>query len=544
MRTHTSRWTLAAAVSMVAAVIASGAAAVGAAPAAAVGQTGTLRMAITRDEGSLNPYTYQTGYPGWNLMTLVYEPLFVPDADNIPQPWLVRRHTVSPDGKTWTLTLHPNIKWHDGRPFTAEDVKFTYEYVRRYAHSRWTPQVRSIESIETSGPSTLVIRLTAPSSGFAAQPLADLPILPRHIWEAVTEPRRFNDATGSGPYRLAEMRDGQFYRLVANDAYFAGKPKVRELVLPIVRDATVTFTALKAGEIDTTVRPVSPELVAEFEKAGGVNMARGAGYASTLLQFNLEHPVLRDVRLRQAIANAINTRLMVRLLLLGYGVVGSPGYIHPDSPFYSPSVTFSASKTKAVQLLNEAGYTDRDRDGIRDAPDGTPLRFTLLTLAGNPIRVRGADLIRTWLRDVGIDARVVAQEDASIISQVWPDFDVCKGRRFDMAVFGWSAPVMNRATSLRDLFHSNCRFGTINIGGYKNPEIDRLGDELATATSPARQKQILFEMQKLVAADVPVHVLFYQDGIYAYRADRHNAWVYQKGQGIVNKLSFVDAPKR
>ncbi len=507
------------------------------------GQTGALRMAITRDEGSLNPYTYQSGYPGWNLMTLVYEPLFTPDADNIPRPWLVRQFNVSADGRTWTFTLHPNLRWHDGRPFTADDVKFTYEYVRRHTHSRWTSQVRGIESIETSGPTGLTIRLSAPSSGFAAQPLADLPILPRHIWENVTEPRRFNDVIGSGPYRVAEVRDGQFYRLVANDTYFAGRPKVRELILPIVRDATVTFTALKAGEIDTTVRPLSPEVVAEFEKTAGMKVARGAGYATTLLQFNYEHPLLKDVRLRQAIAHAINTRLMVRLLLLGYGVVGSPGYIHPDSPFYNPAVTFTANKTRAVQLLNEAGYTDRNRDGIRDAPDGTPLRFTLLTLAGNPIRVRGADLIRTWLRDVGIDVRVVAQEDASIIAQVWPDFDVCKGRRFDMAVFGWSAPVMNRATSLRDLFHSDCRFGTINIGGYKNPEIDRLGADLATATSPDRQKQILFEMQKVIAADVPIHVLFYQDGVYAYRADRHDAWVYQKGQGIVNKLSFVTPPR-
>ncbi|MDQ7841659.1 MAG: ABC transporter substrate-binding protein [bacterium] len=512
--------------------------------APARGQTAALRMAISRDEGSLNPYTYQSGYPGWNLMTLVYEPLFTPDADNIPQPWLVRRYSVSPDGRTWTLTLHPNIKWHDGRPLTADDVKFTYEYVRKHAHSRWTSQVRLIESIETSGTTMLTIRLTAQSGGFLMQPLADLPILPRHIWEGVAEPRRFNDSIGSGPYKLAEMRDGQFYRLVANDAYFGGRPKVREIVLPIIRDATVTFTALKAGEIDTTARALSPELVGAFEKAGGLKVVRGAGYASTILQLNLEHPILRDVKLRQAIANAINTRLMVRLLLLGYGVVGSPGYIHPDSPFHNPAVTFAASKSRAVQILNEAGYIDRDRDGIRDTPDGRPLRFNLLTLAGNPIRVRGADLMRTWLRDIGIDVRVVAQEDASIIAQVWPDFDVCNGRNFDMAIFGWSAPVMNRATSLRDLFHSDCRFGTINIGGYKSAEVDRLGNELAAAVEPAKQKQILFEMQKTISADLPVHVLFYMDGIYAYRPDKHDAWVYQKGQGIVNKLSFIGPPKR
>ncbi len=507
------------------------------------GQAGPLRIAIGRDEGSLNPYTYQTGYPGWNIMTLVYEPLFTPDADNIPRPWLVRRHTVSPDGRTWSLTLRPNLRWHDGRPLTADDVKFTYDYVRRHPHSRWTPQVRSIEGVETSGPTGLTIRLDAAGSGFAAQPLADLPILPRHIWEGVVEPRRFNDVVGSGPYRVAEIREGQFYRLTANETYFAGRPRVREIILPIIRDATVTFTALKAGEIDTTSRPLSPEVVAEFEKAAGVKVVRGAGYASTVLQFNFEHPLLKDVRLRRAIANAINTRLMVRLLLLGFGAPGSPGYIHPDSPFYNPAAAFAPSKTRAVQLLNEAGYVDRNRDGVRDAPDGTPLRFTLLTLAGNPIRIRAADLVRAWLRDLGIDATVVAQEDASIIAQVWPEFDACKGRRFDMAVFGWSAPVMNRTTSLRDLFHSDCRLGTLNIGGYRSAEIDRLGAALTASVKPERQKQILFEMQRVVAAEVPVHVLFYQDGVYAYRSERYDGWVYQKGLGIVNKLSFAGPPK-
>jgi peptide/nickel transport system substrate-binding protein len=513
-------------------------------PWPSAGQTPSLRMAITRDEGSLNPYTYQTGYPGWNLMTLVYEPLFTPDADNVPQPWLVRRYTVSADGKTWTFTLHPNIRWHDGRPFTADDVKFTYEYVRRNAHPRWTAQVRNIESIETAGPTALTIRLGAASSGFVIQPLSDLPILPRHVWESVAEPRRFNDVIGSGPYKVAEVREGQFYRLVANDTHFAGRPKVRELILPIIRDATVAFTSLRAGEIDTTVQPVSPELVTELEKTSGMKVVRGAGYASTILQFNLEHPQLKDVRLRQAIANAINTRLMVRLLALGYAVVGSPGYVHPDSPVFNPSVSFTASKAKAVQLLNEAGYTDRDRDGIRDAADGTPLRFTLLTLAGNPIRIRAADLTRTWLRDVGIDVRVTAQEDASIISQVWPDFDVCKGRRFDMAIFGWSAPVMTRTTVLRDLFHSDCRTGTINIGGYRNASVDQLGAETAVTIDRAKQKQLLFDLQKVIASELPIHTLFYLDGIYAYRTGKHDRWVYQKGNGIVNKLSFIDPPKR
>ena len=515
-------------------------------PALGNAQSAAVRMAITRDEGYLNPYTYQTGYPGWNLMTLVYDPLFYPDENNEPIPWLVREVRVSQDGRTWTLTLHPNLRWHDGRPLTSEDVKFTFEYAARVTHSRWTPTTRNLDGVDAPSPQTVVFRLKQPDAGFRLRTLADVPILPKHIWESVTTvaaARAFTNTVGSGPYRVEEVRDNQFYRLVANPQYFAGPPRVRELILPIIRDATVSFTALQAGQIDTTVRTLTPELVAQFERLPGVKVVRGAGFTSTILQFNDEQPLLKDVRLRQAIANAINTNLMVRLLLLGYAVVGSPGYIHPASPFYAAGLKFDASKARAVALLNEAGYTDRNGDGIREAPNGTPLQFTLLTLAGNPIRIRGAELIRTWLKDVGIGTTVRVQEDAAIIDQVWPDFDVCKGRRFDMAVFGWSAPVMSRPTALVDLFNSDCRVGTINIGGYKNPEIDRLGSQLLTTVEIARQKQISAEMQRILARDLPVHVLFYPDTIMAYRSGAYDRWAFQKGQGIVTKLSFVDRPK-
>jgi len=509
-------------------------------------QMGAVRLAITRDEGWLNPYTYQTGFPGWNLMTLVYDTLFYPDANNEPIPWLVRDTRVSADGRTWTLTLRPNLRWHDGRPLTSADVKFTFEYAAKVTHSRWTPTTRNLDGVDAPSPQTVVFRLKQPDAGFRLRTLADVPVLPKHIWEPVTTvaaARAFRNTVGSGPYRVEEVQDNQFYRLTANSEYFAGTPKVRELVLPIIRDATVTFTALQAGQVDATSRTLTPELVAQFEKAPGIKVARGAGFASTILQFNVEHPQLRDVRLRRAIASAINTNLLVRLLMLGYAVVGSPGYLHPDSPFYAPGVKFEASKARAVSLLNEAGYRDRNGDGIREGPDGTPLQFTLLTLAGNPIRIRGAELIRTWLRDVGIGVTIRVAEDAAIIDQVWPDFDVCKGRRFDMAVFGWSAPVMSRPTALVDLFHSSCQLGTINIGGYKNAEIDRLGQQLIVTVDPASQKRIAAQMQQIIAQELPVHVLFYPDTIMAYRAGAYDRWAFQKGQGYVTKLSFVDAPK-
>ncbi len=506
-------------------------------------QTAALRIAIPREEGSLNPYSYQTGYPGWSLMTLVYDTLFYPDLNNEPQPWLAQEAKVSPDGKNWTLTLRKGLRWHDGQPLTSEDVKFTFEYVKKFTHSRWTFQTQGIESVETQGPQTTVFRLAIANANFKSEPLADVPILPKHIWDSVTQPRQFNNVVGSGPYKIAEIKDGQFYRLMANDTYFMGRPRVQMLVLAIIPDTTVSFTALQAGEVDVNSRFLLPELVAQFEKFHGIKIVRGPGFASTLLQFNAEHQLLKDVRLRRAMIHAINAGLMAKLLVLGFAVVGTPGYLHPASPDYNPNINFTPSKSRAVAILNEAGYIDRSGRGGRGAPDGTPLRFTLLTRSGDPLHIRAADLIRTWLKDIGIDIQVRVQDDASMLDVLWPGLDVCKGRKFDMAIFGWSAPVMTRPGTLRNMFHSNCHIGTINIGGYKNPEFDRLADQLVTMVEPARQKEIVFKLQEIVARDVPIHTLFYRDVLMAFWRSKYDHWAFQKGQGIINKFSFVTPSK-
>jgi peptide/nickel transport system substrate-binding protein len=181
-------------------------------PPAGNAQSRSLRVAITHDEGTLNPYTYQSGYPGWLLMTLVYDTLFYPDLDNVPRPWIVRDTKVSADGKTWTLTLRPNLRWHNGRALTAEDVKFTYEYVKKFPHPRWTPEVRDIESIETPSPQMVVLRLRAPYVDFLANrsrmfrsclsksgnPLRSQPSSPTPWGVAPIEWKRFVRASSTG----------------------------------------------------------------------------------------------------------------------------------------------------------------------------------------------------------------------------------------------------------------------------------------------------------------------------------------------------------
>jgi len=502
----------------------------------------SLRMAILADESTVQPYTYVRGYPGWNMLTLIYDTLFVMDADNLPKPWVAREDKASADGKVHTITLRNDVKWHDGKPLTSADVKFSFEFYQKNTHSRWTPPVRNMTSIETPNETTVVVTLSAPNPAFAIQLMGDVPIIPKHLWESVTEPKKFENNIGSGPYKLTEYKPEQFYRFVANPDYFAGRPAVDELVMPVIKEAATIFSSLKTGEIQATVRALAPELVKDFQGNPDLKIQRGPGYAATILQFNNERAPWSKKEVRQAVALAIDTQKLVDTVILGYGTLGNPGWLHPASPFHDPAVKGEYSAAKAQALLDGIGYKDTDNDGIREAA-GKKMEGTLLVYSNNPTRIRTAELIAAGLKEIGISLKVTALEPASVDAKVWPDFDVAKGRDFDLAMWGWSAPIQVNVVRTGDLVHSDPKMGSINIGAYKNPAADKLAEELFVTTDPDKQKTLVRQLEALIAQELPFVTLFYEDGTYVYRPAAYDKWIYQKGQGIFHKLSFLPGVK-
>jgi peptide/nickel transport system substrate-binding protein len=504
-------------------------------PVAAASQS--LRVAILRDEGTLQPYTYVTGYPGWNMLSLIYDALFIMNEQNLPVPWLATEDVISEDGLVHTLTLRDNVTWHDGQPLTSADVKFSYEYYQQNTHSRWTGQVSGITSIETPDPTTVVLTLEQPNPGFAIQPLADVPIIPQHLWEGVTDPEGFTNNVGSGPFKLAEYRLDQLYRFTANPDHFAGPPAVGELLMPIIKDQTTIFSALRTGEINGTTVALTPELVQEFQNAPNLKVVTGPGYATTMLQFNAERAPWDKVEVRRAVALAIDPQMLVDTVLLGYGAPGNPGWLHPDSPFHDPAVTGTTDLAQAQTVLDDLGYTDGDGDGVREA-DGQPMVAELLVQSNSPLRIRAAELIAAALKELGITINVTALEPDSVTAKVWPEFDVSKGRDFDLSMWGWSAPLQLSPTRMASLVHSDPAIGTSNIGGYRNPEADALADQLLMVIDPEEQNDLAQQMEALIASELPFVMLFYADGNYVYQSDVYDQWVYQTGQGIFHKLSF------
>ncbi|MDQ4130922.1 MAG: ABC transporter substrate-binding protein, partial [Actinomycetota bacterium] len=222
-----------------------------------------------------------------------------------PEPWLADTATPSEDFRTWTVTLRDGVVWHDGRPLTAEDVKFSFDYYLRapgasgrYAHH--VSDVPPFERAEVVDPRTVRLFFRAPAPQFKIMPGGDLPIIPKHVWESVTEPTKATAdlPIGSGPFRVVEIVPDQRYRLQANEAYFKGRPTVDELDLPIVKDPAAAFAALRTGEVDFVARNVPPELGEEFASSPDLEVAKGTKFESTQLYFNARKPPLADPWLR------------------------------------------------------------------------------------------------------------------------------------------------------------------------------------------------------------------------------------------------------
>lgn len=511
-------------------------------PAGAASQ---LRIAISQDEGTLNPYTYRTGSPGHNLLLLVFDTLMQVDAEGIPQPWLAKSVNVTEGGKVWTLKLDEKAKWHDGKPVTADDVRFTYDYIRTKEgnHSRWSAPAKAIDKIDTPDAQTVIFTLKSPNPSFSIRPLADVPILPKHIWSGVTDPKKFENNIGSGPYKVAQIDADKFYKLESNPDYFKGKPQVDTLFLEIIKDTNAMFTALQSGQVDATARALQPELVAQFKGMNNLKTVSGPSFASTIVLFNLERAPYNQKEFRQAVDYAVDKKKLVETLLLGQGTVATGGFVHPGLPWANKELKPNFDPTKTKQLLDALGMTDKDGDGFREMADGGRLDIQFLAYSNSPIRIRAAEMIAADLKAVGIKATVKSTEPSTLDDLVWKEFDVSKGRNFDMAMFGWSAPIQTDPARLRDLIHSEYAKGTINLGAYKSAAADSLSDQLAAETDQAKIYDLNRQVQKLIAEDLPLLTLWFPEETYAYNPKAFDGWVYTKGQGILSKLSFLNASK-
>lgn len=397
-----------------------------------------LVVAIDNDEGLLTPMNWNT-WVGYYLMNYVYDTLLSRDLASQPIPGVAKSWSLSKDGLVYTLALRDDVKWHDGQKLTAEDVVFTYQVTAK----RRPGQMAPISAVKATSEYGVEITLKSVTPFFAAEVLMDVPLMPKHIWKDVeikNERTPFPATIGSGPFKLKEIKAGEYYSMAANGDYWGGKPLVEGLVAKIIKDRAAQFQALKVGEVDAVVVSIPSTLVGELEQTAGVTVKKGADFFNYVLKINIERAPFDNVEARRAVALAIDKDKLVELVLQGRGTVLPPSYYHPDLPWARRDLKSEFNPAKARQILDNLGIKDTNGDGLREV-GGKNIERHLLCDSNNPAEVRTAEMLKTWLKDIGIGVTARCLDVDTVMSFVWPKFNARNGRDYDLSLFAWSAGV-------------------------------------------------------------------------------------------------------
>jgi peptide/nickel transport system substrate-binding protein len=406
-----------------------------------------------------------------------------------------------PDPTTYVAEVRHGVKFHDGRELTAEDVAYTF---RRFLDPKFVSgrkgAYRMIKSVDVTDRYTVTFRLNEASGSFPIN-------LVMGIVPAGTGPEAARRPVGSGPYQIAEFAADDHVTLNAFPGYFGGAPKNSALTFRVVPDDTMRGLELRNGAVDIVVNDLTPDIVDTLrkEKDLGVTTAPGTDYA--YLGFNMRDPMLKDVRLRQAIGYAIDRPGIVNFLRRGLAQP-AVGVIPPMSwAFASDAFQFTRDIAKAQALLDEAGYPDPDGDGPQPR-----LRLSLKTSTAEAYRLQAA-VIQQSLAEAGIAVDVRSYEFATLFA------DVLKGnvQLYTLQWVGVTDPDM-----LRRVFHSSqTPPAGFNRGHYKNPVVDRLIEAAASAATEAERKQLYGDAQRAIAIDAPYVSLWTKTNVAVYRAELH-----------------------
>lgn len=416
------------------------------------------------------------------------------------EPKLATEWSGAEDGLSATFKLRTGVTWHDGKPFTSQDVAFTALNVWKELQNLGRLVFANLIAVDTPDEQTAIFRFSKPTPFQLIRNAlpATTAVLPKHLYEGTdiaTNPYN-NKPIGTGPFVFADYKPGEYYRLTRNPNYWEkNAPALDEIIYKILPDRSAAASALEAEEIHLAAFSAVP--LAELNRVSQVPGLKviADGYEALtyqlIVEINHRRKELADLKVRQAIAHAINRRQVIDTVFLGYATE-STGPVPKNAPeFYSSDVeVYDYDVTKANELLDEAGY--------KRGPDGTRFELKLLPAPYfNETKQFGAYL-RQALASIGIIATIVNNDSAAHQKAVYTDHD------FDLAV----APPVFRgdpaiSTTILARSGTPAGVGFSNQGGYLNEALDRLIDHAAQTIDTTERTKLYNEFQKIVTKDLP-----------------------------------------
>lgn len=487
---------------------------------------GAVVVGVPAEPERLNPLTVATA-EGFDLLQLVFTPLLRTAADlERPEPGLVERwDTVRVAAESLQITLHlrDDVRWHDGRLVTAEDVVFTFDRLKdpRTAAPaaaelhHYAPRAEWVDS------RTLRLRLRAYPAFLS--PLAQLFPVPKHLLAQVPPERILyhpfgrDSVVGSGPFRFRRRVPGQQWVLEANTAYPAalgGRPYLDRLLLRVVPEPTARFTDLQTGGVDVMLAP-APAQAAQLERVPDVRRVAGPGSQVLSIHWNNRTPMFADARVRRALSLALDRQAIIDAVFQGQGTAGA-GTARPIDWHFNPRVRAPYNPAAARALLAAAGWTDAGASGTRQDATGRPLEFTLIYPAAFAEYGEIATIAQAQLAAVGAQMQLRPLEMSSFVATVSGTLDQQgqRVRNFDASLhpFHFWGPVDD--TPMLHSRHGNDMFG---VTGFRNPRADTLLDQLSTEMDRSVLNRLWQQFQQMVLDEAPQTVIAYPARVLGVR---------------------------
>jgi peptide/nickel transport system substrate-binding protein len=488
---------------------------------------GTAVIAGTADIQSMNALTSTDAASGSFQQEVLFMPLVRYGEGLEPQPWLAERWDtirVAPDTLELTFQLRRDVRWHDGLTTTAEDVRFTYEaaieprtaFANRASFDLWSPTVEVVDSF---------------SVRFRLRPHADFlaiwyetPIMPAHLLgsvppaELARHPFGTSQPVGNGPFRFVRRVANQEWVFEANrefPAALGGRPYLDRLVYRVIPEQTTLLTELLTGRIDA-YQP-NPAQAERIEAAAGVRLLSSPHRSYNYIGWNTRLPLFADARVRRALSLAIDRQAIVDALFYGHGEVG----VSTSTPAHwsyevQRGIEVQHDPEAARRLLREAGWEDRNRDGILRDPQGRPFRFTLVTNHGNDLRRDIGEIVQAQLRRLGIVVEPRTLEWNTLVALLDGSVNE-RGERerdFEAVTSGW---VTNFRKDDAAILHSRNLDGPFQETGFSHPRVDALIDTLAVLMDREAARPLWAEYHRLLIEESPYTVLHYPHRLLGHR---------------------------
>lgn len=491
----------------------------------------TIRIHLDANPPDLNPITSNDSSSS-SVLGHLFEPLLKVNKDTLAfEPNIAERWTVSDDKKVYTFYLRKDVTWHDGHPFTVDDIIYTYERIQdpEVNATMLRGYYKDIDRVEKIDDYT--VRFYYKRIYYRGLIMTGLmTIVPKHI---LVQYKNFNDNSftkfpiGNGPFKMKEWVSNQKVVLERYDGYFGKKPKIKTIQMQVINDNSVAFQLLKKGDLDTfdltavqfSRQTQDEKFRSRFEKFSYPSLGNHYDY----IGWNNKSPLFEDPKVRLALTHLVDRESLVKKLNFGLGQVIT-GPFFPLSPRYNSKIKpWPYDPQKAISLLKEAGWEDHDGDGILDKDD-LKFEFTLTLNSNNPLRIRVATILQEEFSKAGIKAKVVRMEWGAFIQKVM-------NRDFDATVLGWGYAIEGDPYQIWHKSGADAK-GSSNYISFVNDEVSDLVEAAREEFDPEKRKVMYDRFQEILHELQPYSFLYYVPSTVAVSKRFKNLKVYKAGMDM------------